>query len=112
MTMNETGLRGRRGGAVLALALFAACVSPGTYQATVATPVPCADSSYVQLRQQHPDSLSPREWQRLQTLDRECAVARAQAPRQASGMMGVSHGGLMGAGVAAVVMAAMIIAMW
>lgn len=111
MTITSRVPRLLRGSAVLSVALFAGCITPATHQPRVAVPVACADSSYLQLRQQHPDSLSARAWQRLQTLDRECAAARVQAPRDANGMMGMWHGALMG-GIATVVMVAMVISMW
>lgn len=116
MTTREAVRRVLRGSAVLTVALFAACAAPATQPVThpsaAAAPAPCADPSYVELRQQHVDSLSQREWERLQTLDRQCVAARAQAPHNANGM---SHGAghMMGAGiVASVVMVAMMISMW
>lgn len=53
-------------------------------------PAACADSVYVQLGRQHPDSLSERAWQRLQNLDSACVRAREQmaGEMQPSGMMG------------------------
>ena len=114
MTTRGTLTHLLRGGAVISVALFAACITPATHPAPVPEPAPCADSSDIQLRQQHPDSLSARAWQRFQTLDRDCAAARAQASRETNGMMGMWHGGghLMGVGIATVVMAAMMISMW
>ena len=58
-------------------------------------PVACSDSVYVQMSRQHPDSLSERSWQRLQSMERACDSARAQAPRESGGMgmMGMDHGG-------------------
>lgn len=104
----------RRGGVVLALALLAACVPQTSRLSPVAAASPCGDPSYVRLQQQDPDSLSAREWQRLQTLDRECAAARAQASREPNAMTGTWHNGrhwLMG-GIASAVMVAMMISMW
>ena len=104
----------RRGGVVLALALLAACVPPTSRLSPVATSSTCGDPSYVRLQQQHPDSLSVREWQRLQTLDRECAAAREAASRETNVMAGMWHNGrhwLMG-GIATAVMVAMLISMW
>lgn len=114
MKSNGTIRRVRRGGVVLALALLAACVPPTSRLSPVAAASPCGDSSYVRLRQQDPDSLSAREWQRLQTLDRECAAASAQASREPNAMTGTWHNGrhwLMG-GIATAVMVAMMISMW
>ena len=62
-------------------------------QAHVQEPTPCTDSLYVQLKRQHPDSLSERAWARLQGLEQACTVARAQ---HKSGMSGMS--GMMGMG--------------
>jgi hypothetical protein len=114
MTIRVPIVRFLRGIAALSVALFAACVTPVTHPAPVPEPAPCVDSSYVQLRQQHPDSLSARAWQRPQTLDRQCVDARVQASREASAMMGIWHSGsrLMGVGIATVVMVAMMISMW
>ena len=105
-----------RGGAVLAMALLVACATPATHPATepapAAAPTPCADPSYIALRQQPVDSLSAREWQRFQTLEAECSASRRQATHNSHGAL--SHGGhMMGVGiVATIMMAAMIVAMW
>jgi hypothetical protein len=115
MTMRKTGRKFLRGAAVLTVALLAACAAPATHSAAAAAPTPCGDSSYVRLRQQHPDSLSERSWQRLQTLDRECVAAHTRAPRASQGTMGPRHGGghMMGMGiVATVMMVAMMVSMW
>lgn len=99
---------------MLALALLAACVPPTSRLSPVAAASPCGDSSYVRLQQQDPDSLSVREWQRLQTLDRECIAARTQASREPNAMAGGWHNGrnwLMG-GIATAVMVVMMISMW
>lgn len=113
MTMRETVRPVLRGSAVLAVALLAACTPPATHPTAVATPTACEDPSYLKLRQQNPDSLTERAWERLQTLDRECATARrrAYATHRQNGM---SHGGyMMGAGiVATVIMVAMMVSMW
>ena len=58
-------------------------------QAHVQEPTPCTDSLYVQLKRQHPDSLSERAWARLQGLEQDCTVARAQHKSGMSGMMGM-----------------------
>jgi ferric-dicitrate binding protein FerR (iron transport regulator) len=63
---------------------------------------------YVRLQRQHPDTLSERAWHRLQSLDRDCAAARAQAQTEMSDMgMGHRRGGAwMGMGVVAVALMA------
>ena len=114
MKSDGTIQRFRRGGVVLALALLAACVPSTSRLSPVAAASPCGDSSYGRLRRQDPDSLSVREWQRLQALDRECATAHAQVSREPNAMTGTWHNGrhwLMG-GIATVVMVAMMISMW
>ena len=99
--------------AVFCLALVASCATPATRAVRVAEPVPCADSTSVQLKRQHPDSLSDRSWQRLQSLDRACAAARAESSLGArSGTTGAGNSGghLMWVG-AVVMMVAMVVAM-
>ena len=107
-----------RGIALVWLALLAGCATPAVRQAHVATPAPCTDSLYLRLKQQHPDSLSERASQRLQSLDRDCATARAESRRDesqraAGGMMSKGHSGghwvMMGVGV--VMMIAMMFAL-
>jgi hypothetical protein len=107
-----------RGLAVAWLALFAACATPATRQAHVEPPSPCTDSLYVRLQQQHPDSLSERAAQRLQSLDRECAAARAESQRSgshgaANGMMGMGHGtgGWVAMGIGVVMTVTMLLVM-
>ena len=104
----------RRGSVVLALALLAACVPPTSRLSPVAAASPCEDPSYLRLQQQDPDSLSMREWQRLQVLDRECAAARPHASRELSAMTDTWHNGrhwLIG-GIATAVMVVMMLSMW
>lgn len=114
MTAKSSIQRLRRRSAVVGLALLVACVPATTHPARAAAASPCADSSYVKLRQQPPDSLSTREWNRLETLDRACAGAGAQAHRDADAMSGSAHGRghWMGAGIATVIMVAMMISMY
>ena len=99
-----------RGIAVLSVLLLASCATPSTRRGYVTEPLPCSDSAYVQLKQQHPDSLTERAWERLQVLERSCVTARAQSVRETSGMMGVGRGA--GMGIGALIMLAMVIAMW
>ena len=75
--------------------LLVSCATTPTPQSHAMAPVACSDSMYVQLSRQHPDSLSERSWQRLQSLERSCAAARAQTPSESGGMgmMGMDHGG-------------------
>lgn len=99
-----------RGIAVLSVLLLASCATPSTRRAYVAEPLPCADSTYIQLKRQHPDSLTERAWERLQILDSGCAVAREKTYRETSAMMG--SGRSAGMGLGALIMLAMVIAMW
>ncbi len=70
----------------------------------------CVEPSLVALRAEHPDSLSEREWQRLQTLERDCDLARTEVYRDGwHHAGGVHHGWWVGSGV---VMALMMITMW
>lgn len=75
-------LRSMSVAAALAL-LLAACVTPVSQWRTA--PAPCTDQIYGQLKEQQPDSLTAREWQRLQSLDRECTAARTAAAHERSG---------------------------
>lgn len=118
MTMRETIRYVLRGGAVAGVALLAACAtqatSPETQPSVAAASTACTDSSYARLQSLHPDSLSERQWQRLQTLDRQCTGARVQARHDSHGATDPWHGGhMMGAGIiGSVIMLAMMIAMW
>jgi hypothetical protein len=89
------------------IVLLAACTALTTSATRPAAPAPCMDSTYLQLRQQHPDSLSERSWQRLQSLERECANARSMSQTSMSAA-NHGHGGLwkgIGAGVVMIAMA-------
>ena len=75
-------------------------------------PVPCTDSLYLQLKRVHPDSLSERAWQRLQSLQADCVSARAQPEHGRTGMMGMgSRRGLLGMGILMVGAAGMLVMM-
>lgn len=74
------------------LALFLALSGCAARQAHLQEPAACSDSLYVQLQRQHPDSLSARAWERLQTLEQTCAAARAKRNGDMSGMMGMGSG--------------------
>ncbi|HEY0673240.1 MAG TPA: hypothetical protein VGD27_13260 [Longimicrobiales bacterium] len=101
--------------ATLAAVIVAACAASAGRR-TASLPVPCADSTYVHLKRQHPDSLSEREWQRFKTLDSACTQAETHARstdanRSAQGgRMGISGG--VAAGFMTVLMAAMMVTMW
>ena len=77
-----------------ALLLLAGCATSSPTRARGPEPAACADSLYVQLARQHPDSLSERAWRRFESLDSACVRARVQAPAEtrATGMMGTGHG--------------------
>lgn len=77
-----------------AVLLLSGCTTSSLPRAHGPEPAACADSLYVRLARQHPDSLSERAWQRLQSLDSTCARARAQAAgdTRGMGMMGMAHG--------------------
>ena len=99
---------------VTASLVLAACASPAMRQTEMAQPVPCTDSTYVQLKRQNPDSLSARAWERLQSLDRECTAART-AQQAANGTGHMDHGGWHWMGIGAlmvVMMGAMMWGMW
>jgi hypothetical protein len=68
------------GAAALGVAILAACAPAQT--AYDPAPVPCIESVYHELEAQPPDSLSARERERLQGLDRGCAQASARAESQ------------------------------
>lgn len=72
------------------LALVLSLSGCAARRAHVQEPAPCSDSLYVQLKRQHPDSLSERAWQRLQALEQSCAAARTQRNSdEMNGMMGM-----------------------
>lgn len=79
---------------LLAALLLAGCATSSPPRARVPEPAACADSLYVQLARQHPDSLSERAWRRFQSLESACVRERAQAPAEtrATGMMEMGHG--------------------
>ena len=107
-------VRSLRGVAVVSLAPLAACATPATRRADVVEPSPCVDSTYVQLKRTHPDSLSDRAWQRLQSLEHACVASRGQSPEKTSRMMGTGHLGAhwIAIGIGTAMMVAMLIAMW
>lgn len=114
MTGDSIFRRGRAraiGAAVLSLALLTSCAPATTRSASVPEPAPCMDSAYLQLQAEPPDSLSEREWQRLQTLDRDCRVARTEASRHSGAWMDGDHHHAWWTG-AGLVMALMMIGMW
>ena len=106
-------LRSLRRAAMVSL-VFTACATPATRRAHVTEPSPCADSTYVQLKRTHPDSLSDRAWQRLQSLERACVTSHAQSPGETGRTMGTGHVGAhwFGIGIGTVLMVAMMFAMW
>lgn len=82
------------------------CATRQAQQGQLSQPSPCTDSLYLELKREHPDSLSEREWQRLQSLDQACAATRTRAARtDASGQMG----GMMGAGRGVFLMGAVMV---
>jgi len=102
----------RLGLAMLAAALLVTACATNPMPAHAPEPAPCADSLYVQLKRQHPDSLSERAWQRFQSLDQACAATQTQARGQIGGMMGMgSMSGMLLMGVVMVVGAAMVLVM-
>lgn len=95
----------------VALALtLAGCASTAPRQSYEPEPAACAEPSLAALRAEQPDSLSEREWQRLQALERDCDLARTEVQRDGWHYAdGAHHGWWAGSGV---VMALMMIAMW
>ena len=75
--------------------VLSGCAPAASRAVHAAQPSACSDSIYVHLSRQHPDSLSERSWQRLQSLDSACARARAAAPADPHGteMMGMGGSG-------------------
>ncbi len=75
----------------LPLVLFlAACASaPAPRQATP-EPEACREPIYLELKGEHPDSLSERSWERLQQLEAEC---RAELRQESDGadLVGGDH---------------------
>lgn len=87
---------------LLSTAFLSGCATPAVRQRHVHEPTPCTDTLYLQLRRQHPDSLTERAWQRLQSLDQACAAARrASEQKETPVMMGMAHGGAAGVAVVA-----------
>lgn len=74
-----------RARSVLHIALFgtflvaASCTAPQPESRPAPRSAACADSIYVELSREHPDSLSDRAWERLQQLDEACARDRNRA---------------------------------
>lgn len=93
--MMQDSRKGRRAIVMIASGLLlAGCARPSGSATPRPEPVACSDSLYVRLSAQHPDSLSEREWQRLQSLDSACAQSRHQAGTggHTAGMMGMEGG--------------------
>ena len=106
------GFRARRATILASVALSVAaagCASATPRQTAEPEPVSCTDPSLVELRAEPPDSLSEREWQRLQSLERNCGLARAEGAGGTRDRTGDHHGWWMGSGLA---MALMVVAMW
>ena len=75
---------------ISAAALFVAACAPR--QVVHQEPPPCTEPLYLRLKSAAPDSLSEREWTRLQDLERACHSARSSAEhRDAGGMMGMKR---------------------
>lgn len=74
--------------------MIAGCATASRSPAHGPVAAVCTDSIYLHLARQHPDSLSERAWQRLQSLDSSCARERAHAASdtRGMGMMGMAHG--------------------
>ena len=106
------GFRARRALTVAAVALslaVAGCASATPRQSIEPEPVSCTSSSLMELRAEHPDSLSERGWQQLQALERECRLARTAAAREDGSWTTDHHTLWMGSGLA---MALMMLVMW
>ena len=106
------GFRARRAAILAAVALSltaAACASATPRQSVEPEPASCTYPSVVELRAELSDSLSERESQRIQSLERNCALARAGAARETGGRTRDHHGWWIGSGLA---MALMMFAMW
>lgn len=74
---------------------------------------PCSDAIYLELKAEPPDSLSEREWTRLQELERACATTRGTAePADRGGMMGMGRRSWVAMAVGVLAMGAMGLFMW
>lgn len=60
--------------AIIALTVLVGwgCTAPPATQEPEPRPSACADSLYIELGREHPDSLSERAWERLQQLEEAC----------------------------------------
>lgn len=65
---------------VALLVVLGSCAAPPPPNRPAPEPPSCRDPVYLELRAQHPDSLSDRAWDRLQELDAECRSQLAEQP--------------------------------
>lgn len=86
-----------RARSILHIALFgtllvtAGCTAPQPERRPEPRSATCADSIYLELSREHPDSLSDRAWERLQQLDAACARARNGAEQVDSSVSAGHH---------------------
>ena len=62
------------------LLFLGACASAPVPGSTVPEPEACRELVYLELKAEHPDSLSDRAWERLRQLDAECRADRSREP--------------------------------
>ena len=72
--------------------LFPACASRSTTHATQAQVGTCDDPLYARLRSAEPDSMSEREWARLEQLTQACVAERSAARDASTGAHGTHPG--------------------
>lgn len=110
--MKSPGFRARRTLIFAAVGLSVAvvgCASVTPRQTVEPEPVACANASLTELRAEHPDSLTDRARQQLQSLQHECSLARAAAARERRGWPRDHHMWWMGSGL---LMTLMMLLMW
>jgi hypothetical protein len=76
----------------LVLVLGACASAPAPRRATP-EPEACREPIYLELKAEHPDSLSERSWERLQQLEAECRAELRQEPDRANLVGGDHHRG-------------------
>lgn len=81
---------------LLATTLLAACAPAVAAQGDAAAAprvAACDDPVYFRLKSAEPDSLTEREWTRLQQLDQQCAAERQAVAQRASDHAALDHHG-------------------
>ncbi len=79
--------------AAVAIVTVAGCSVPEGGREPEPRPAVCADSVYLELAREHPDSLSDRAWERLQQLEAACDRRRAGSVDGAGAAVRADHHG-------------------